>query len=139
MEEEDAEDIQNHADSVPGGAAEEGPGKEYEIYIKNEELVDKLKLLNYENNFLKLGSAYKTIHRHYFVKSTNVGEQFFLFTSLAAWLIRISGNENYPMPQEFDDPNSTVTLITNEAKNKVRLEFFIFQFDILLLCEVRNP
>uniref|UniRef100_A0A1I7T8Q4 Cilia- and flagella-associated protein 299 n=1 Tax=Caenorhabditis tropicalis TaxID=1561998 RepID=A0A1I7T8Q4_9PELO len=42
-------------------ATEDGPGKEYEIYIRNEELLDKLKLLNYEEGFLKLGVAYKPI------------------------------------------------------------------------------
>ncbi|CAO4361735.1 unnamed protein product [Caenorhabditis nigoni] len=101
--------------------AEDGPGKEYEVYIRNEELVDKLKLLNYEDGFLKLGVAYKPISKHYFVKSVNVGEQFFLFTSLAAWLIKKSGEESYNMPQEFDDPNSTLANILAAAKNKVCL------------------
>ncbi|KAK6048756.1 hypothetical protein COOONC_13739 [Cooperia oncophora] len=71
-------------------------------YIKNEDLVDKLKLLNYEEGFLKMNSAFKPIHRYYFVNSTNVGEQFFMFTSLAAWLIRKGGNETYEMPQEVN-------------------------------------
>ena len=30
--------------------------------------------------------------RHYFVLQTNPGEQFFMFSSLAAWLIRKLGN-----------------------------------------------
>uniref|UniRef100_A0A8R1IAA1 Uncharacterized protein n=1 Tax=Caenorhabditis japonica TaxID=281687 RepID=A0A8R1IAA1_CAEJA len=81
----------------------DGPGKEFEIYIKNEELVDKLKLLNYEDGFLKLGFAYKPILKHYFVRSRNIGEQFFLFTSLAAWLIKKSGEESFSMPQEVRD------------------------------------
>uniref|UniRef100_A0A158PCI6 Intraflagellar transport protein 57 homolog n=1 Tax=Angiostrongylus cantonensis TaxID=6313 RepID=A0A158PCI6_ANGCA len=78
----------------------DGPGKLYEPYTKNEDLVDKLKLLNYEEGFLKMNTAFKPVHRHYFVNSTNVGEQYFMFTSLAAWLIRIAGNEAYEMPQE---------------------------------------
>ncbi|CAI5438566.1 unnamed protein product [Caenorhabditis angaria] len=102
---------------------DEGPGKEYEIYLKSEDFVDKLKLLHYEKSFLKMGIAYKPIQRHYFVKSTNVGEQFFLFTSIAAWLIRKCGDENYPMPQEFDDPNSTISNIVTAAKSKVFIYF----------------
>ncbi|VDM65768.1 unnamed protein product [Strongylus vulgaris] len=47
-----------------------------------------------------MNAAFKPVQRHYFVNSTNVGEQFFMFTSLAAWLIRIGGNEGYEMPQE---------------------------------------
>ncbi|VDL72863.1 unnamed protein product [Nippostrongylus brasiliensis] len=78
----------------------EGPGKLYEPYLKNEDLVDKLKLLNYEDGFLGMNAAFKPIHRYYFVDSTNVGEQFFMFTSLAAWLIRTNGEQSYDMPQE---------------------------------------
>ncbi len=33
----------------------------------------------------------RPLNRHYFVLQTNPGEQFYLFTSLAAWLIRKSG------------------------------------------------
>ncbi|KAF1770567.1 hypothetical protein GCK72_002386 [Caenorhabditis remanei] len=116
------EESSNHqSDSITAETTEDGPGKEYEIYTRNEELVDKLKLLNYEEGFLKLGVAYKPILKHYFVKSRNVGEQFFLFTSLAAWLIRKSGDDSYNMPQEFDDPNSTIANIMAGAKSKVRL------------------
>ena len=32
-----------------------------------------------------------TVPRHYFMLQTNSGEQFFLFTSLAAWLVRAAG------------------------------------------------
>ncbi|CAI2301373.1 unnamed protein product [Caenorhabditis sp. 36 PRJEB53466] len=114
MEEEHEE---GQSGGVQGNApSEDGPGKEYELYVKNEELVDKLKLLNYEDGFLKLGAAYKPILKHYFVKSRNVGEQFFLFTSLAAWLIRKSGDDSYNMPLEFDDPNSTLANIMAAAK-----------------------
>ncbi|CAD6189802.1 unnamed protein product [Caenorhabditis auriculariae] len=115
------DDDENDSKSTGAQNSDEGPGKEYEIYIKNEEMVDKLKLLNYEAGFLSMGGAYKPIQRHYFVKSTNVGEQFFLFTSLAAWLIRKAGKEDFPMPQEFDDPNSTIASIIAELRNKVSI------------------
>ncbi|KAE9418023.1 hypothetical protein Angca_008195, partial [Angiostrongylus cantonensis] len=102
----------------------DGPGKLYEPYTKNEDLVDKLKLLNYEEGFLKMNTAFKPVHRHYFVNSTNVGEQYFMFTSLAAWLIRIAGNEAYEMPQESHDPNATVAGIMAYLRaNDVSVEF----------------
>lgn len=41
----------------------EGPGKLFEPYIKNEDLVDKLKLLNYEDGFLKMNTAFKPVQR----------------------------------------------------------------------------
>ena len=52
----------------------------------------------------------RPLNRHYFVLQTNPGEQFYLFTSLAGWLIRKSGRPFDP-PQEFDDPNTTITNI----------------------------
>lgn len=52
----------------------------------------------------------RPLNRHYFVLQTNPGEQFYLFTSLAGWLIRKSGRTFDP-PQEFDDPNTTITNI----------------------------
>ena len=47
---------------------------------------------------------------HLQIHQTNPGEQFYLFTSLAGWLIRKSGRPFDP-PQEFDDPNTTITNI----------------------------
>lgn len=49
-------------------------------------------------------------NRHHFVIPTNPGEQFYTFTCLAAWLIRKAG-KSFEIPQESDDPNSTIALI----------------------------
>ena len=57
----------------------------------------------------------RPLNRHYFVLQTNPGEQFYIFTSLAAWLIRKSGG-NFDPPQEFDDPNSTITNILDHVR-----------------------
>jgi estrogen-related receptor beta like 1 len=57
----------------------------------------------------------RPLNRHYFVLQTNPGEQFFLFTSLAAWLIRKTGKRFDP-PQEFDDPNSTISNILEHVR-----------------------
>ncbi|XP_026681929.1 intraflagellar transport protein 57 homolog [Diaphorina citri] len=48
--------------------------------------------------------------RHYFALQTNPGEQFFMFTSLAAWLFSKAGL-SMEAPQESDDPNSLIATI----------------------------
>ncbi|KAJ8913943.1 hypothetical protein NQ315_015180 [Exocentrus adspersus] len=79
-----------------------------------EDLLDKLKLLKYESEFLS-GLKMKPIHKYYFVVTKNPGEQFYLFSLLAAWLIRKSG-KSFEQPQEFDDPNDTIQKIVNAVK-----------------------
>ena len=65
----------------------------------------------------------RPLNRHYFVLQTNPGEQFFLFTSLAAWLIRKTGR-NFDPPQEFDDPNSTIAnILDNVRQLNVTIDF----------------
>ena len=39
--------------------------------------------------------------RHYFAIATNSGEQFYMFTSMAAWLLRTAGR-NFEQPQEVN-------------------------------------
>ena len=53
--------------------------------------------------------------RHYFVLQTNPGEQFFMFTSLSSWLIRKAG-QDMDQPQEFDDPNTTISNILDRLR-----------------------
>ena len=93
---------------------ESGPGSAYRMFETMSNLADKLKLLNYEEHFLKKYNI-KFISRHYFAISTNPGEQFFLFTTLSAWLINVAGR-NFEMPQESDDPNATVSSIMDELR-----------------------
>ena len=57
----------------------------------------------------------RPLNRHYFVLQTNPGEQFYLFTSLAAWLIRKTDRLFEP-PQEYDDPNSTIANILDNVR-----------------------
>ena len=57
----------------------------------------------------------RPLNRHYFVLQTNPGEQFFMFSSLAAWLVRKTGKRFDP-PQEFDDPNSTISNILEQVR-----------------------
>ena len=65
----------------------------------------------------------RPLSRHYFVLQTNPGEQFYLFSSLSAWLIRTTG-VTFEQPQEFDDPNSTISnILDNVRKIGVTIDF----------------
>lgn len=79
-----------------------------------EEVLEKLKLLDYETDFCKQW-GFRPLSRHFFALPTNPGEQFFTFTSLAAWLLTCCGR-NFEQPQEYDDPNATVSNILDELK-----------------------
>ncbi|XP_058454524.1 intraflagellar transport protein 57 homolog [Malaya genurostris] len=74
-----------------------------------DDLMEKLKLLNFERLLLK-EMKMKQINRYYFLMSFNPGEQFFMFTSICAWLIRTIG-KTFDQPQEFDDPNMVIARI----------------------------
>jgi len=84
-------------------------------FILMEELLDKLKLLNYEKEFCRSWS-FRAFSRHYFAVATNPGEQFFAFTNIVAWLLNQCG-KSFERPQEFDDPNATVSEILNQSRS----------------------
>ncbi|KAH9504789.1 Intraflagellar transport protein 57 [Bulinus truncatus] len=92
-----------------------GPGLAYMPFVVMEELLDKLRLLAYEKEFCKKMNL-KPLNRHYFAIPTNPGEQFYMFTSLAAWLINKSGI-SFDQPQEYDDPNATVSSVLDQVRN----------------------
>lgn len=96
----------------------------YHSLYQMDELMEKLKLLNYERNLLK-DMKMKPLSRYYFVKSFNPGEQFFMFTSICAWLIRKTGRE-FEQPQEFHDPSKTIADIIKILQEMVKLYSFIF-------------
>ena len=105
---------QESATESRGDEGEGGPGLVYMPFVVMEDLLDKLKLLHYEQEFvaeLKM----RPLNRHYFVLQTNPGEQFFMFTSLAAWLVRKAGTRFDP-PQETDDPNTTISNILEQLR-----------------------
>nr|CAG4644166.1 EOG090X0ADS [Lepidurus arcticus] len=91
-------------------------------YIVMEDLLDKLKLLNFGREFIK-DLKMKSINRHYFAIPTNPGEQFFMFAALASWLIRKLGKP-FETPLESDDPNSTIaTILDHVRKLGVTIDF----------------
>ncbi|XP_035223594.1 intraflagellar transport protein 57 homolog isoform X2 [Stegodyphus dumicola] len=83
-------------------AVDGGPGAAYMMFVFMESLLDKLKLLNYDKEFTQEFKL-KNLSKHYFALQTNPGEQFFIFSSLAAWLIRKCG-------LKFDTPQEDVSV-----------------------------
>mmetsp|Transcript_14908 Transcript_14908/g.32320 ORF Transcript_14908/g.32320 Transcript_14908/m.32320 type:complete len:480 (-) Transcript_14908:727-2166(-) len=84
-----------------------------------EQLIDKLKLLEYERDFCRKKKPYrKPMSRLYFaatLPSGNQSEQFFYFTGLTSWLLGLAGID-FPAPKEFDDPNLTCNNIVASLK-----------------------
>ncbi|XP_077524455.1 intraflagellar transport 57 isoform X2 [Amblyomma americanum] len=99
----------------PAGADEVGPGQAYLPFVVMEDLLDKLKLISYDSEFTAQFMI-KPISRHYFAVPTNPGEQFYIFSSLAAWLIQQSGMA-FETPQESDDPNTTISNILDVVRS----------------------
>ena len=92
----------------------QGPGHAFLPFMVMEDLLDKLKLLDYDIQFVS-ELKMRPLNRHYFVIQTNPGEQFFVFTSLCAWLIRRSGHQ-FDQPQEHDDPNTIISNILQHVR-----------------------
>ncbi|XP_007450598.1 PREDICTED: intraflagellar transport protein 57 homolog isoform X1 [Lipotes vexillifer] len=124
---------------------ERGPGAAYHMFVVMEDLVEKLKLLRYEEDLLRknnlkppsrwvpssperldtgwaLGRCLPPAfggnakREHYFALPTNPGEQFYMFFTLAAWLINKAGRP-FEQPQEYDDPNATISNILSELRS----------------------
>ncbi|MGH0119137.1 UNVERIFIED_CONTAM: hypothetical protein FKN15_052966 [Acipenser sinensis] len=101
-------------DNRRGDEDERGPGAVYQMFVVMDDLLDKLKLLNYEEEVLRENNM-KTLSRHYFALPTNPGEQFFMFTTIASWLIN-KACRPFEQPQEYDDPNATISNILTELR-----------------------
>ncbi|XDC70161.1 hypothetical protein R6Z07F_001334 [Ovis aries] len=145
---------------------ERGPGAAYHMFVVMEDLVEKLKLLRYEEDLLRknnlkppsrwvpssperleagwalgrslplafggtpsagyqaLASVFlrrkehftPNLATHYFALPTNPGEQFYMFCTLAAWLINKAGRP-FEQPQEYDDPNAIISSILSELRS----------------------
>ncbi|XP_030016601.1 intraflagellar transport protein 57 homolog [Sphaeramia orbicularis] len=104
-------------DGRRGDEEDRGPGAAHQVFVVMECLLEKLKVLNYEEVLAKHNM--KNLSRHYFVSSpylaSNPGEQFYMFTVLAAWLINTAGR-TFSEPQEYDEPNATVSNILAELR-----------------------
>ncbi|KAI8908102.1 intra-flagellar transport protein 57 [Powellomyces hirtus] len=80
-----------------------------------DDILDKLKVLNYQKEFCKPMNL-KPFHRFYFcIPAANLNEQFYHFTSLFAWLIKMNEG-SFDQPGQFDDPNATVANMAAKLK-----------------------
>uniref|UniRef100_A0A8C4ZX10 Intraflagellar transport protein 57 homolog n=1 Tax=Gadus morhua TaxID=8049 RepID=A0A8C4ZX10_GADMO len=77
-----------------------------------EELLEKLKILDYEEEVLAAHNM-KAMSSPYV--ASNPGEQFFLFTAIASWLINVAGRP-FPAPRDDDEPYATVSNILAELR-----------------------
>ncbi|XP_061549927.1 intraflagellar transport protein 57 homolog isoform X2 [Phycodurus eques] len=97
---------------------ERGPGASHHGFVLMEALLDKLKMLNCDHELLEKHNM-KPLSRHYFVSSPylphNPGEQFYVFTVTAAWLINAAGR-SFAEPQEDDEPAAAVANILTELR-----------------------
>ncbi|KAM4604931.1 intraflagellar transport protein 57 homolog [Polymixia lowei] len=105
-------------DNRRGEEDERGPGGTHQMFMVMEDLLEKLKVLDYEEEVLVKHNM-KALSRHYFVSNpymaANTGEQFYLFTIIASWLINAAGRPFTP-PQEYDEPYATVSNILSELR-----------------------
>ncbi|KYO22515.1 intraflagellar transport 57-like protein [Alligator mississippiensis] len=85
------------------------------MFVTMEDLLEKLKLLDYEEEALRRHNM-RPLSRHYFALPTNPGEQFYMFCVLAAWLITKAGHP-FEQPQEYDDPNATISSILSALRS----------------------
>ncbi|KAJ0172733.1 hypothetical protein K1T71_011872 [Dendrolimus kikuchii] len=85
-------------------------------------LIDKLRLLKIDTE-LRPQIKMKPMSRYYFITPTNPNEQFFVFASTAAWLIRKSGKD-FDQPNEEDDPNAIIASVIDFLKEKeIKVDF----------------
>eukprot|EP00296_Roombia_truncata_P000055 JP435713.1.p1 GENE.JP435713.1~~JP435713.1.p1 ORF type:complete len:425 (+),score=92.54 JP435713.1:80-1276(+) len=90
-------------------------GNDQSCYLVMEDLLEKLKILNYEKKLLGPKNLKPIIKSYFAVQSSNPNEQFYYFTSLVSWLMGLCGH-NFPAPQQYDDPNATAANILMELK-----------------------
>uniref|UniRef100_UPI00358ECDD4 intraflagellar transport protein 57 homolog isoform X2 n=1 Tax=Myxine glutinosa TaxID=7769 RepID=UPI00358ECDD4 len=96
---------------------DKGPGAAFAAVVTMENVLEKLKILDFEEKFLR-HVRFKAFPRHYFALQTNPGEQFHLFASLCTWLMAMAKGKRAAFGEwdgstflESNDPNVTVASI----------------------------
>lgn len=106
------------SDDLPARRGDTGPeikGAAYLPFMIMEDIVEKLKLLNYEEEFV-LKRGQRPISRTYFAVAGSPGEQFFVFSNLLSWLLGVCG-KHFEAPLEDDDPNAVISNIMSEIRS----------------------
>ncbi|CAF1331947.1 unnamed protein product [Didymodactylos carnosus] len=91
----------SNASTIDSAVSDESPGANFQIFVDMQNLYNKLKLLNYDNEYVSEWRM-KPLSRIYFAIQTNSGEQLHSFLSLASWLFQKAGYK-YEKPSEDDD------------------------------------
>ena len=102
--------------SKSGDAEVASESNPYTVFMLMESAHDKLKLLNYDNDFCSK-RGYKSFSKHYFAVADNANEQLFVFGGLMSWLLSIVGHR-FTAPEQYDDPNQVTTNIMLELRKQ---------------------
>jgi len=100
-----------------------GPGANFEVFIENEKLMERLKLLGYETKFVQKGLRPISKITFSIQNKENQGEQFTQFTKLSQFLLSQNGI-NLEI-DEFDDPGQIISQIVEHCRRlgKVDVDF----------------
>lgn len=83
------------------------------------DIIDKLRMLNYETSFCRsVRPPFSPLNPFYFSGPSSIDNpnaQFYYFTSLCAWLMKLCGHQ-FSAPGQFDDPNASSTTILAELR-----------------------
>jgi len=85
-------------------------------WMQMEEILENLKILDYEQKFCKPHSIKPFPRTMFAMKSSNKSTQFAQFMKLTTWLFVESGRENFKIDR-FDDPTTSVHKVMLELKN----------------------
>jgi len=98
-------------DNTSGG---KGPQSDEDLTAISEEIIEKLKLLNYERDFLS-HKGHKPLSKPYFAVQLNPNEQFTYFKTLVKWLLSLN-DVNAGELTKYDDPTTVASNIQVELK-----------------------
>jgi len=98
--------------SAPSAAG----GSDVNVILECEKVVERLKLLNYEQEFCTARNFKPCTRTFFAMASSNPNEQFYYFTSLVSWLLSYLG-KNFPPPSQYDDPTATAGTIMQELRS----------------------
>jgi estrogen-related receptor beta like 1 len=95
------------------------PGAGFQVFVEMANLYNKLKLLNYDDEYV-IKWRMKPISRIHFAVAANPGDQLHAFIALAAWLFQ-KGGVRFDKPSEDDDQSVLLTNIVAQAKKLVSI------------------
>lgn len=84
--------------------------------LMSEQIVEKLKLLDYENLFTKIKGHHPMTTTYFISKSPNAGEQNVYFIALSSWLVNLCGGK-IQGDKKYDDPVTMANNLLTEMKN----------------------